>query len=147
MSDLGDYLRQSREHTDRSRRWVERQSRELYPDDTERQISFAYLRQIEEGRIRRPNPLKLQTLARIYGVDYMRIYSIAGYLDDEMQRMAARASTDGLESNLETVMRMNEFLESRGIVPEDFIRNLMLLSPNSFHIISDLLRVLQHPKE
>ena len=147
MSDLGNYVRELREQADRSTRWVARQSMELYPDDTERQISFSYLRQIEEGIPKRPSPLKLQTLAQIYGVDYMRVYSVARYLDDEMARMAAIASTDGLKSSLETVMSMNEFLESRGIVPEDFIRNLMSLSPNSFHIISDLLRVLQPPRE
>ena len=70
MSTLGTYLKQVRQQKDRSRRWVERQSRTRYPTERECHISHSYLRQIKEGLRDRPNPLKLQTLAEIYQVDY-----------------------------------------------------------------------------
>jgi transcriptional regulator with XRE-family HTH domain len=81
--ELADYLIQLRKDADRSLRWVERKSRELHPDDSERQISNAYLNQIETGYGFAVSPAKLRTLAQIYKVDYLYLLELAGYLDKE----------------------------------------------------------------
>ena len=85
MTSLGNYLKQLRKQQDRSRRWVERQTRILYPDDRKRQISHSYLRQIEEGLRERLHPLKLQSLAEVYGIDYKKLLEVAGYLESDIE--------------------------------------------------------------
>jgi len=79
---LGGYLNDQRARIDRSLRWVENLSKQLYPTSSHRQISNTYLKQIENDDFSNVHPLKLQTLAEIYKVDYMYLMNIAGYVRD-----------------------------------------------------------------
>ena len=125
MADLGTYLRQLREQKERSRRWTERQSRLLFPKEKARQISHAYLRQIEEGKRVNPNPLKLKTLAELYGVDHRQVLAAAGYLESEITDLTLPEADTALEPKLALARRMIEFLESRGIHSEYFMNSVL----------------------
>lgn len=52
-----------------AKQYTQRQVEKL----TDRQVSNAYLSQIEKGQIRRPSPTTLFHLARAYGVPYERL--------------------------------------------------------------------------
>jgi transcriptional regulator with XRE-family HTH domain len=150
MSQLGAYIKHLRAEHDRSRRWVEKRSRELYPQDRERHISHSYLRQIEEGMRDRPNPLKLQTLAEIYGVEYSVLLAVAGYLESQTAapqpgvEVAGEPVEGGAkpESRLEAARRLIEWLEKRGIHSEYFMNSIMGLSEESLHIVNRLITTL-----
>ena len=47
---------------------------------TERAVSNAYLSQLERGKIRKPSPNLLHSLAAVYGVPYEALMEKAGYL-------------------------------------------------------------------
>jgi transcriptional regulator with XRE-family HTH domain len=47
---------------------------------TDRAVSNAYLSQLENGRIRKPSPHVLHSLAQIYAVPYEALMEKAGYL-------------------------------------------------------------------
>jgi transcriptional regulator with XRE-family HTH domain len=146
MTRLGSYLKQLREQKDRSRHWVERQSRLLYPEEKERQISHSYLRQIEEGMRERPNPLKLQTLAEAYGVDYRRILGAAGYLTDEFTSLGPdtlqEGKRGGQEADLALAHRLIDWLENRGLHSGYFMNSIMRLSDESLHLVNRLITTL-----
>lgn len=142
MSDLGTYLRQLREQKERSRRWTERQSRLLFPKEKARQISHAYLRQIEEGKRINPNPLKLKTLAELYGVDYRQVLAAAGYLESEITGLALPETGTALEPKLELARKVIEFLESKGIHSEYFMNSVLGLNDESVHVINRLITTL-----
>lgn len=46
---------------------------------TERAVSNAYLSQLEHGKIKKPSPNVLYSLAKTYGVEYDTLMSKAGY--------------------------------------------------------------------
>lgn len=48
-------------------------------DATEKQVSNAYLSQIENGKVRRPSPNILYVLAELYGVSFEGLMERAGY--------------------------------------------------------------------
>ena len=81
--ELANYLKEVRKQQDRSLRWVERKSKELFPDEDDRQISNAYLNQVESGYGFAVSPAKLRTLSQIYRIDYLYLLELAGYLDKE----------------------------------------------------------------
>lgn len=68
--DLGQYLKEIRKSKDLSLRQVD------YKTD----VSFSHLSMIENGS-RKPSPLTLKELAKIYNLDYIDLYEKAGYLD------------------------------------------------------------------
>ena len=145
MTPLGPFLKHLRQQHDRSRRWVERKSKELFPRDKVRHISHSYLRQIEEGLREGPNPLKLKTLAKIYRIDYAELLHRAGYLDDELatlaqsgQEMAAQSA----ETRLEKARQLIEHLENQGIRPEFFLNGILGLSAESLQLISRMVTTL-----
>src|SRR5258705_11038774 len=45
-----------------------------------REVSNAYLSQLEKGHISKPSPNVLHTLAEVYGVPYERLMEKAGYI-------------------------------------------------------------------
>lgn len=47
---------------------------------TGREVSNAYLSQIENGRIKKPSPNVLYSLASVYGVSYETLMEKAGYI-------------------------------------------------------------------
>ena len=68
--ELGEYLKKVRKLKDLSLRQVD------YKSD----VSFSHLSMIENGS-RKPSPLTLKELAKIYNLDYIDLYEKAGYLD------------------------------------------------------------------
>lgn len=69
---LGQYLASIRA----DRRMTLRQVEEA----TNKEVSNAYLSQIENDKIRKPSPNVLHALAEIYGVDYEQLMEMAGYI-------------------------------------------------------------------
>jgi transcriptional regulator with XRE-family HTH domain len=69
-TQLGDYLRATREALGLSLREVERRT----------EIHNAHLSQIESGVIERPAPHILWTLATTYGIDYDELMRMAGHV-------------------------------------------------------------------
>ena len=47
---------------------------------TNKEVSNAYLSQIEQDKIKRPSPNVLYTLAEIYAIDYEKLMEMAGYI-------------------------------------------------------------------
>lgn len=142
MPNLGTYLRQLREQKERSRRWVERQSRLLFPKEKAKHISHAYLRQIEDGKRINPNPLKLKTLAELYGVDHRQVLAAAGYLDSEITDLALPEAGTALEPKLELAKKVIEFLESKGIHSEYFMNSVLGLNDESVQVVNRLITTL-----
>ena len=80
MEKLSDYLRQVREKLGLSTHFVSDESKRLYPRNKQRQISFPYLSSMERGVVKEFSPLKLKTLAEIYGENYLYLLYLAGIL-------------------------------------------------------------------
>lgn len=69
---LGEYLGSIRTDRKLTLRAVE--------EATNKEVSNAYLSQIENGKIQRPSPNILYSLANLYGVEYDRLMELAGYI-------------------------------------------------------------------
>jgi transcriptional regulator with XRE-family HTH domain len=54
-------------------------------DATGKDVSNAYLSQLEHGRIGKPSPNILHSLASVYGVAYETLMEKAGYITDSSQ--------------------------------------------------------------
>lgn len=75
---LGQYLGSIRLDRKMSLRQVE--------DATKKEISNAYISQLENGRVTNPSPNILHTLAEIYDVSYITLMELAGYLPPTSER-------------------------------------------------------------
>ena len=75
---LGQYLASIR----RDRRMTLRQVEEA----TNKEVSNAYLSQIENQRIQQPSPNVLHALAEIYGIDYGQLMEMAGHITPSKKR-------------------------------------------------------------
>lgn len=69
---LGQYLTSIRVDRQMTQRQVE--------EATEKQVSNAYLSQIETGKIQKPSPNILHALAELYAVSFEGLMDMAGYL-------------------------------------------------------------------
>lgn len=69
---LGQYLATVRSGRKLTLRQVE--------EATDKQVSNAYLSQLENGRVKQPSPHILHCLAELYAVDYTILMQMAGYL-------------------------------------------------------------------
>lgn len=49
---------------------------------TGKEVSNAYLSQMENGKVKQPSPNILNTLAELYNVDYKKLMELAGYIKD-----------------------------------------------------------------
>jgi len=117
----------------------------LYPEEKERHISHSYLRRIEEGLQEKPSPLKLQTLAELYGVDYRKLLAIAGYLDSGLpveEGEIEHTARSEVQSKLELAEKMIEWLEGKGIHSAYFMSSVIELSDESLHLLNRLLTML-----
>lgn len=72
MLTLGQYLMSIR----KDRRMTLRQVEQA----TNKEVSNAYLSQIENDKIRQPSPNVLHALAEIYGIDYGKLMEMAGHI-------------------------------------------------------------------
>jgi transcriptional regulator with XRE-family HTH domain len=71
-NELGEFLCDLRTARQLSLRQVE--------EATDRAVSNAYLSQVENGKIRKPSPNVLHSLAAVYGIPYESLMERAGYL-------------------------------------------------------------------
>ena len=78
---LNQYLASIRHDRQMSLRQVEEASN--------KEVSNAYLSQLETGKIQQPSPTVLRKLADVYKIDYMQLMNLAGYLPDAPARGAA----------------------------------------------------------
>lgn len=69
---LGQYLASIRDDRDLSQRDVEKATNKV--------VSNAYLSQIENGLIKKPNPNILHALAELYAISYENLMERAGYI-------------------------------------------------------------------
>ncbi len=83
-------------------------------------VSNAYLSQLEHGKIRKPSPNVLHSLAEVYVVPYEALMVKAGYLlpsdnsGGRRQRLAAFAIDDLTAEEEEELLKYLAFLRSRG---------------------------------
>ncbi len=87
---------------------------------TDRAVSNAYLSQLEKGRIRKPSPNVLHSLAAVYAVPYETLMEKAGYLlpsersaAGRRRRLAAFAIDDLTAEEEEELLKYLAFLRSR----------------------------------
>lgn len=78
---LGQYLASIRLDRKMSLRQVE--------EISNKEVSNAYLSQLETGKILQPSPNVLNTLADIYKIEYVQLMELAGYLPAAKAREAA----------------------------------------------------------
>ena len=83
-------------------------------------VSNAYLSQLEKGRIRKPSPNVLHSLAVVYGVPYEALMEKAGYLlpskegaAGRQRRLAAFAIDDLTAEEEEELLKYLAFIRSR----------------------------------
>jgi transcriptional regulator with XRE-family HTH domain len=91
-SELGPHLARLRTAAGLTLRQVE--------EATEREVSNAYLSQLENDKINKPSPNILHALARVYNVAYEDLMARAGYFPAEADpkgRRQARAATFAIE--------------------------------------------------
>lgn len=69
---LGEYLRSIREDRKMTLRGVE--------EATDKEVSNAYLSQIENDKIKKPSPNILHAIAELYGISFEGLMSRAGFL-------------------------------------------------------------------
>jgi transcriptional regulator with XRE-family HTH domain len=112
-SSLGQYLASIRKDRGLTLRDVE--------EKTNKQVSNAYLSQIETAKIEKPSPNILNALAELYEISFEGLMELAGYMMATSSRGAnerhGRAATFA-EHNLsheeeEELMRYLEFIRSR----------------------------------
>jgi transcriptional regulator with XRE-family HTH domain len=83
-------------------------------------VSNAYLSQLENGKIKKPSPNVLYSLAEVYAVPYEALMEKAGYLlpsehrGTRRKRLAAFAIDDLAAEEEEELLKYLAFLRSRG---------------------------------
>lgn len=100
---LGAYLKSLRAGAKLSLREVE--------EATGKEVSNAYLSQLENGKIAKPSPNILHSLATVYGVPYAKLMELAGYISPSGSRQegakhgrAATFSVDNLTEDEEKAL-------------------------------------------
>jgi transcriptional regulator with XRE-family HTH domain len=89
---------------------------------TDRAVSNPYLSQLEKGKIQKPSPHVLHSLAAVYAVPYETLMEKAGYLlpssegnaTGRRRRLAAFAIDDLTAEEEEELLKYLAFLRSRG---------------------------------
>ena len=87
---------------------------------TDKAVSNAYLSQLENGRIQKPSPNVLHSLATVYAVPYETLMEKAGYLlpsdgqeGEPRRRLAAFAIDDLTAEEEEELLKYLAFLRTR----------------------------------
>lgn len=112
-SGLGAYLASIRRDRGYSLRYVE--------EKTNKQVSNAYLSQIENSKIDQPSPNILNALADLYEISFEGLMELAGYMkasgsraqDERHGRVATFAEHNLTPAEEEELMRYLEFIRSR----------------------------------
>jgi transcriptional regulator with XRE-family HTH domain len=115
-SELGALLADLREAKGFSLREVE--------EAVDKAVSNAYLSQLEKGKIKKPSPNVLHSLAEVYAVPYEALMEKAGYLlssnkagNGRRKRLAAFAIDDLTAEEEEELLKYLAFLRSRKTSP------------------------------
>ncbi|HWZ45246.1 MAG TPA: helix-turn-helix transcriptional regulator [Candidatus Saccharimonadales bacterium] len=111
---LGEFLL----HVRTTKRLTLRQVEEA----TNREVSNAYLSQLEHGRIAKPSPNILYSLASVYAVPYERLMEKAGYIIETSKRdvgekhgrVATFANENLTTEEEEDLLKYLAFLRSSG---------------------------------
>jgi transcriptional regulator with XRE-family HTH domain len=88
-------------------------------ETTDKAVSNAYLSQLEKGRIQKPSPHVLHSLAAVYAVPYETLMEKAGYLlpsedgGGRRRRLAAFAIDDLTAGEEEELLKYLAFLRFR----------------------------------
>ena len=87
---------------------------------TDKAVSNAYLSQLENGRIKKPSPNVLHSLAEVYAVPYEALMEKAGYLlpsegngTGQRRRLTAFAIDDLTAEEEEELLKYLAFIRSR----------------------------------
>lgn len=112
-SQLGQYLASIRRDRGLTLREVE--------EKTQKQVSNAYLSQIENAKIEKPSPNILNALADIYDINFVSLMEMAGYMsaasnrghNERHGRIATFAEHNLSPDEEEELMRYLEFMRSR----------------------------------
>jgi transcriptional regulator with XRE-family HTH domain len=73
---------------------------------TEKEVSNAYLSQLENGKIKKPSPNILHSLSTVYGVSYESLMEKAGYIVPSGKgKRVAKRSIDNLTVDEEEELR------------------------------------------
>jgi transcriptional regulator with XRE-family HTH domain len=110
---LGQYLASIRLDRKMSLRQVE--------EISNKEVSNAYISQLETGKIQQPSPSVLHTLAEIYDIDYIQLMQLAGYLpevagrnsDDRHGRVATFAEHNLTQEEEGELMDYLQFLRTK----------------------------------
>lgn len=110
---LGRYLASIRKDRKLSLRQVE--------EATDKEISNAYLSQIENDKIKEPSPHILHTLSEIYKIDYIHLMEKAGYIVENSRqetgerhgRLATFAEHNLTKEEEEELVRYLEFIRGK----------------------------------
>ena len=110
---LGQYLASIRADRQMTLREVE--------EATNKEVSNAYLSQIENNKIQRPSPNVLYTLAEIYGIKFENLMERAGYLgaptrrtgEERHGRVATFAEHNLTPEEESELMKYLQFIRSR----------------------------------
>jgi HTH-type transcriptional regulator, competence development regulator len=91
---------------------------------TDNEVSNAYLSQLEKGKVQKPSPHVLHSLAAVYAVPYESLMEKAGYLlpagrggGGRRRRLAAFAIDDLTAEEEEELLKYLAFIRSRKPAP------------------------------
>jgi transcriptional regulator with XRE-family HTH domain len=110
---LGQYLESIRKDRHMTLRQVE--------EATNKEVSNAYLSQIEQDKIQKPSPNVLHALSEIYAIDYAKLMEMAGYItptkvrgDDQRHGRVPTFAEHNLSSSEEAeLLEYLKFMRSR----------------------------------
>ncbi len=110
---LGKYLASIRTDRQMTLRQVE--------EATNKEVSNAYLSQIENDKIKKPSPNILHSLAELYGISFEKLMGLAGYLmsstkradDDRHGRVATFAEHNLTAEEESQLMQFLQFMRGR----------------------------------
>jgi transcriptional regulator with XRE-family HTH domain len=110
---LGQYLGSIRNDRGFTLRKVE--------EATNKEVSNAYLSQIENDKIEKPSPHILHALAELYGIDTLKLLEMAGYIaastlrgsDERHSRVATFAEHNLTPEEEATLLEYLRFIRSR----------------------------------
>lgn len=110
---LGQYLASIRNDRKMTLREVE--------EATNKEVSNAYLSQIEKDKIKKPSPNILHSLAQLYGISFENLMGMAGFImpprktgdDDRHGRVATFAEHNLTPEEESELMQYLQFIRSR----------------------------------
>ena len=82
---------------------------------TDKEVSNAYLSQLENGKIKKPSPNVLHSLATVYGVSYENLMEKAGYImpAGKGKKVPKRSINDLTPEEEEELLKYLAFYRSR----------------------------------